>query len=89
MHCSNARLAAARTEAWEGQDPRGIRVLLADRRGEKHFLKFLELSRAGRAIAGGTDVEEARVVRMDRWIVREVEECNDRHVSTGLYRTVG
>jgi len=52
LHCSNARLSAARAEAWEGKDPGGVRVLLVNPRWEKRFLKFLELSGVGRVVAG-------------------------------------
>jgi len=62
----SARLAAARTEAWEGRDPKSIRVLLVSPRWERRLLKFLELSGAGRVVADGTDVEEERAARMDR-----------------------
>ena len=60
LHCPNANLAVARTEAWEGCDPRSIRVLLNNPRCERHFHKFLELSGVGRTAADGKDVEEAR-----------------------------
>ena len=47
LHYPNARLAAARTGAWEGRGPRSIRVLLSNPRSGKRFLKFLELSGVG------------------------------------------
>jgi len=47
LHRPNAKLRAARVEAWEGKDPGSIRVL-ANPRWEKRFLKFLELSGVGR-----------------------------------------
>jgi hypothetical protein len=37
-HCPNARLAAARVEAWEGKDPGGVRVLLSNPRWRGDFL---------------------------------------------------
>jgi hypothetical protein len=59
LHCPSARMSAARTEAWEGRDPGGLRALLANPRWEKRLLKFLELSGAGRIVAGGVDEEAA------------------------------
>jgi len=44
LHCPSERLRAARVEAWEGKDPGGIQVLLANPRWERQFVKFLELS---------------------------------------------
>jgi ribonuclease HI len=70
LHCPSARLSAARMEAWEGRDPGGLRVLLANPRWEKRLLRFLELSGAGRIVASGED-EEAWSQRMDEWIVWE------------------
>jgi hypothetical protein len=64
LHCPSARLSAARTEAWEGRDPGGLRVLLANPRWEKRPLRFLELSGAGRIVASGVD-EEAWAEKMD------------------------
>jgi hypothetical protein len=32
LHCPNAKLRAAREEAWEGKTPGGVRVLLANPR---------------------------------------------------------
>jgi hypothetical protein len=74
LHCNNARLAAARAETWEGRDPGGVRVLLANPRWERRLLKFLELSGVGRIVADGTDEDEARAQRMDNWIICEAEE---------------
>jgi hypothetical protein len=37
-------------EAWEGRDPGGLHVLLANPRWEKRLLRFLELSGTGRLI---------------------------------------
>jgi len=42
--------ALAREEAWEGKDPRGIRVLLNNPRWERRLLRFLELSGVGRVV---------------------------------------
>jgi hypothetical protein len=71
LHCSSARMSAARMEAWEGRDPGGLRVLLANPRWEKRLLRFLELSGAGRVVASGEDEDEAWARRMDEWIVWE------------------
>jgi hypothetical protein len=48
LHCPSAKLNAARTEAWEGKTPGGVRVLLANPRWERRFVKFLELTGVGR-----------------------------------------
>jgi hypothetical protein len=50
LHCPNATLAAARVEAWEGRNPGGVRVLLANPRWESRLLRFLELSGVGRFV---------------------------------------
>jgi hypothetical protein len=71
LHCPSARMSAARMEAWEGRDPGGLRVLLANPRWEKRLLRYLELSGAGRIVANGEDEEEAWARRMDEWIVWE------------------
>jgi hypothetical protein len=71
LHCPSARMSAARMEAWEGRDPGGLRVLLANPRWEKRLLRFLELSGAGRMVANEVDEEEAWARRMDEWIVWE------------------
>jgi hypothetical protein len=71
LHCPSARMSAARMEAWEGRDPGGLRVLLANPRWEKRLLRFPELSGAGRVVANGEDEEEAWARRMDEWIVWE------------------
>jgi hypothetical protein len=39
LHCPNATLAAARIEAWEGRNPKGIGVLLV---GISRVLEFGE-----------------------------------------------
>jgi len=54
-----------------GKEPRGVRVLLANPRWERRFVRFLELSGVGRAMADGTDEEAAHAARMDEWIVWE------------------
>jgi hypothetical protein len=35
LHCLNAKLRAAREKAWEGKNPGGVRVLLANPRWER------------------------------------------------------
>jgi hypothetical protein len=74
LHCPNDRLTAARLEAWEGKDRGGVRVLLANPRWERWFLKFLELSGVGRVMADGTNEDGARAAAMDEWTVWEAEE---------------
>jgi hypothetical protein len=74
LHCPNDKLGAARMEAWEGKDPGGVCVLLANPRWEKRLLKFLELSGVGRVMADRTDEDGARAAAMDEWIVWEAEE---------------
>ena len=39
LHCKNPKLMAARLEAWEGKNPGGVRVLLANPRWERWFGK--------------------------------------------------
>jgi hypothetical protein len=67
-------VAAARVEAWERRDPGGVRVLLSNPRWERRLVKFLELSGVGRVMADGVGEDEARVERMDGWIVWEAVE---------------
>ena len=55
LHCRNPRLVSARAEAWEGKTPGGVRVLLANPRWERRFIRFLELSRVGRTMKDGKD----------------------------------
>jgi hypothetical protein len=74
LHCPNAKIRAAREEAWEGKDPGSVRVLLSNPWWEKRLLKFLELSGVGRVMDDGVDEEEARAGRLDRWIPWETEE---------------
>jgi len=40
---------------------------LANPRWERRFLKFLELSGVGRAMAGETDEDGTRAARLDEW----------------------
>jgi hypothetical protein len=65
LHCPNTKLVVVRVQPWEGKDPGGIRVLLANPRWEKRFLKFLELSGVGRVMAYGTDEEGIKISK--RW----------------------
>jgi hypothetical protein len=74
FHCPNAGLRAARVEAWEGKDPGGVWVLLANRRWERRFVKFLGLSGVSRVVADGTDEDGARAARMDECVVWETVE---------------
>jgi hypothetical protein len=46
-HCPNAKIRAAREEAWEGKDPVSVRVLLSNPRWERMLLRSL------RALGGG------------------------------------
>jgi hypothetical protein len=70
-HCPSAKLRAARAKAWEGKDPGGVRVLLANPRWERWLVKFLELSGVGRVMADGTNEDAAR---MDEWVAWETVE---------------
>jgi hypothetical protein len=74
LYCLNKKLRAARAEAWEGGDPGGVRVLLANTRWERRFVKFLELSGVGRVVTDGTDEDGARAAKMDEWVVWETVE---------------
>jgi len=58
-------------EAWEGKDPGGACVFLANPRREKRFPKFLEPSGVGRVMTDGTDEDEARAAKMDEWEAEE------------------
>jgi len=73
-------VAAARAEAWEGQDPGGVRVLLSNPRWEKRLVKFLELCGVGRVMVDGVDEDEVRARRMDGRTVWEQRR--------GLWRVV-
>jgi len=74
LYCVNDRLRKAREEAWEGKNPGGIRVLLNNSRWECRLLRFLEPSGASRVVEDGTDEDQERTEKMDRWIVWEAEE---------------
>jgi hypothetical protein len=71
LHCPNAKLQAARAEAWEGKTPGGVRVLLANPRWERRLVKFIELSGVGRVMADGADEDGAYAARMDDWVAWE------------------
>jgi len=73
LHCLSEKLWSARVEAWEGKNPGGVRVLLANPRWERRFVHFLELSGVGRTMADGTDEDGAHAARMDEWIAWETE----------------
>jgi hypothetical protein len=72
LHCPNERLRTARSEAWEGKNLG--RVLLANPRWKRRFVKFLELSGVGRGMADGTDEDGARGAKMDEWVVWDAME---------------
>jgi len=81
LHCRNPKLVTARLEAWEGKNPGGARVLLANPRWERRFVRFFELSGVGRTMTDGTDEEAAHAAKMDEWIMWETrrgrEECGE------------
>jgi len=60
LYCANARLRAAREEAWENKNPGSIRVLLSNPRWERRLLRFLELSGVERVVEDRTDEDQAR-----------------------------
>ena len=70
LHCPNPKLRAARVEAWEGKNPGGVWVLLANPRWERRFVRFIELSGVGRVREDGTDEDNARA----EWVVWEAAE---------------
>jgi hypothetical protein len=74
LHCPSAKLQTARAKAWEGKDPGGVRVLLANPRWERRLANFLELSGVGRVMADGTDGDGAYTARMDEWVAWETVE---------------
>jgi hypothetical protein len=79
LHCPNAKLRAARAEAWEDKNPGGVWVLLVNPRWERRLVKFLELSGVGRVMADRTDENGAYAARMDEWVAWEtVEETAPR-----------
>jgi hypothetical protein len=65
MKFPNANLQRARAESWEGKDPGGVRVLLANPRWERRLVKFLELPGGGRVMADRTDENGAYAARLD------------------------
>ena len=69
LHCRNPKLVAARLEAWEGKDPRGVRVLLANPRWEGRFVRFLELPGMGRTMADGTDEDSVHTTKIDERVI--------------------
>jgi len=69
LHWLNARLRAAREEAWETKNPGSIRALLSNPRWERRLLRFV-----GRVVDDGTDEDQARAEKMDHWIAWEAEE---------------
>ena len=71
LHCLNPKLRAARVEAREGKNPGSVRVLLANPRWERRFVRFLELSGVGRTMKDGTGGESAYASRMDEWVAWE------------------
>jgi hypothetical protein len=84
LHYRNPRLAAARAEAWEGRNPGGVRVLLANPRWERRFVRFLELSGVGRTMKDGTDEESA--ARMDEWVAWETRRGREEKGEGGRRR---
>jgi hypothetical protein len=74
LHCKNPKLVAARLEAWEGKNPGGVRVLLANTRWERRFVRFLELSGVGRTMKDGTDAYAARIDEWAAWETRRGRE---------------
>ena len=48
----------------EEKNPGGVRVLLANPRWERRFVRFLELSGMGKTMAEGTDEESAHAARV-------------------------
>ena len=73
LHCTNAKLRAAREEAWEGRDPGGIRVLLNSPGGRSTCYGSWSCWVLG-VVEDDTDVEEACAASLDGWIVWEAEE---------------
>jgi hypothetical protein len=68
------QITGRQREAWEGKDPGGVRVLLANPRWERRLVEFLELSGVGRVMADGTDEDGAYAARMDEWVAWETVE---------------
>jgi hypothetical protein len=74
LHCPQTKLRAARVEAWEGKDPGGVRVLLANPGWERRLVTFLELSGVRRVMVDWMDEEGAYAERMDEWVAWEAVE---------------
>jgi len=70
----------ARAEAWEGKKPGSVRVLLANPRWQRRFVRFLELTEVGRTVADGTDEDGARAARVDEWVAWETKTEDARGV---------
>jgi hypothetical protein len=60
---------SGRLERRRGKGSGGVRVLLANPRWERRFVKFLQLPGAGRVMSDGTDEDGARAAKMDEWVV--------------------
>jgi len=75
LHYPNDKLQTARREAWEGKNPGGVRVLLANPKWGRRFVRFLELPGMGRTVGDGTDEDGARAARMDEWVVWEARDA--------------
>jgi hypothetical protein len=57
--------------AWEGKNPGGVRVLLANPKWEKGLLRYLEVTGVVRAVYG-VDIEESGATWMDGRILWQV-----------------
>ena len=66
--------AAARSEAPEGKNPGVPRVLLANPRWERRFIRFVESFSVGRTMLDGTNEDGARAAKVDEWVVWETTE---------------
>jgi len=78
FYCLSEKIRSARVEAQEEKNPEGVRVLLANPRWGRRFVRFLELSGVGRTMADGTDEDGAHAVKMDEWVAWETEEVEER-----------
>jgi hypothetical protein len=75
LHRPNEKLRMARLEAWEGKDPGGVRVLLANPRWEGEAVcKVPRAVGSGGVMADGTDENGARAARMDEWVAWDATE---------------
>jgi len=63
--------------------PGGVRVLLANPRWERRFVRFLVLSGVSKTMADGTDEESAHAARMDEWIAWESRGAGDEIAPRG------